>query len=141
MRAWVSEQAPRIEAAEGALARLTEAQFDHRIPGEDELMALTATVHEARTRLQEGRERSGLQAPVPPLDPGRPAFELTQGTSQMMQHPLTALFGVLFFPVAISVDSIDAITRPVQAGRYPRELKAYRERLAEYEKARDVPNP
>ncbi|MEB3186646.1 MAG: hypothetical protein VKP72_04315 [bacterium] len=138
-RAWLEEQAPRLEAAEKALASLTAAMFDHGVPSEDELMRLTATVQESRGQFREIRERAGLQAPVPPLDPGRPAFQLTDGASQMARSPLTSLLGVLLLPVAITVDAVDAVTRPAQAARYPADMKAYRERLAEYEKARTVP--
>ena len=139
MRAWVSNQTARIDAADSALSRLSLAHFEDNAVSEDDLMLWTGQVQQARATLRETRERAGLQAPVPPLDPARPAFQLTDGASKLMQTPLTSLLGVLLLPVALSVDGIDALTRPAQAGRYPETLQNYQKRLAEYEKARQIP--
>ena len=140
-RAWLEAHGPTHEAAERAVDALRSAAFFHNVPAATEVDALEAKARKAGDRRRETEEEAGLREPSKPASPFRPMFGFSDAVRGWMGHPVGAVIGGVAIVPAMLLDVVDAVTRPLQALVYPAARLKYSLDKAQYEAAKDQPNP
>lgn len=123
--AWLtSAQATRDKAAEGVKVLEDAAFFTKSVP-DAEADAAREKLSKLDDQIQQCKDRKETGAGFYPLNPFRPLNQFQKGITGQMNNPLGAIIGVVTLPVAITLDVMDMVTRPVQVVAYPFEWAAY----------------
>ena len=134
-KAWLAENLPKIEAAKKGLDGLEDAAFWHKAVPQAEIDAAREKMWKLEDKLQGVEEAAGTKPPTKPASPVRPLFQLTDGCKDMMgRNPLLAIVGILCIVPAAVVDTMDMVTRPIQAVAYPFLWGQYKLREGQYDK-------
>lgn len=134
-KAWLEANKPKIEAARQGLDALEDAAFWHKAVPQAEIDAAREKLWQLDDKLQGIEEAAGTKPPTKPASPVRPLYQLTDGCKAMMaRHPLLAIVGILAIIPAMVIDTVDMVTRPLQALAYPFLWGQYKLREGAYEK-------
>jgi hypothetical protein len=123
--AWLTAaQATRDQAAEGVKVLEDAAFFTKSVP-DAEADAAREKLSKLDDQIQQCKDRKANGAGFYPLNPLRPLNQFRKGIEGQMGNPLGAIIGVVTLPVAMTLDIVDIVTRPLQLVAYPFEWAAY----------------
>jgi hypothetical protein len=123
--AWLADaQQIHDKAAAGAKVLEDAAFFTKSVPDAEADKAREA-LFKLEDQIQQCKDRKTTGAGFYPLNPFRPLNQFQKGITGQMDNPLGAIIGVVTLPVAITLDIVDMVTRPVQVVAYPFEWAAY----------------
>lgn len=117
--AWLAEAKTKLEAANKGLDVLRDAEWEKKLPAA-EMDAARDAVYDFQDKIEDCEVRAGLKPWGPPLNPFRPLFQYTGSIGNGLPNNafggIIAAFGIM---IAIPLDIVDAITRPIQAVVWP----------------------
>ena len=139
-REWLAANKPKIEAAKKGLDALEDAAFWHKSVPQAELDVAREKLWKLEDKLQGIEEAAGTIAPTKPASPIRPLYQLTDGCKDMMgRNPLLAIVGIVAIIPAMVIDTVDMVTRPLQAIAYPVLWGQYKMRDIQYDREHPAP--
>ncbi|MOA07206.1 hypothetical protein D3C78_1268920 [compost metagenome] len=115
---WLETAKQKQAAAEAALDVLRDAEWEKKLP-QDDLMAARDAVHQHADQIVRCEERAGLKPMPKPRNPFRPLGENTAAIGNAPNNIFGALIASFGLMVAIPLDIVDGITRPIQAVMWP----------------------
>lgn len=116
--AWLAEAKAKHAAADKALDVLRDAEWEKKLPAA-EMDAARDAVYNFSDKIEDCEVRAGIKPWGPPLNPFRPLFQMTNGLGNVPNNALGGLIAAFGIMIAIPVDIVDAITRPIQAVVWP----------------------
>jgi hypothetical protein len=117
-KTWLETEKKRQTEAEKANDVLSNAWMDGKI-SMDDLDKLTQPLQDHADKIARCEERAGLTPLPKPLNPFRPLFGYTNGLGNLPNNALGGIVAAFGIMVAIPLDIVDAVTRPVQAVLWP----------------------
>jgi hypothetical protein len=118
---WLKDAQALKAAAEPGVKVLEDAAFFTKSVPDAEADAARTALQKVEDQIELCQERAGTKPGFYPLNPFRPINQFQKGIEGQMGNPLGAIIGVVTLPVAITLDIIDLVTRPVQVVAYPFE--------------------
>jgi hypothetical protein len=115
---WLADAKAKKAEADKALDVLRDAEWEKKLPAA-EMDAARDAVYKFDEKIESCEVRGGLKPWGAPLNPFRPLFQMTNNLGNVPNNVfggLIAAFGVM---IAIPVDIVDAVTRPIQAVLWP----------------------
>lgn len=109
-----------LQEARALLAEAEQAESRLFFANSPSLESSREAVSKLRTKVEWAEMRSGEKPMPAPMNPFRPLFPVSKASEEMLsQGGLWALVGIFPAIVAPVIDTIDLVTRPVQAVVWP----------------------